>query len=68
MALQVLALEKAGFSFDDSNIYKYIMNGDYITKWQEALGFSAWGRRIDVNNANPQDDAHSIYTMYKNLK
>ncbi len=39
------------------------MNGDYITKWQEALGFSAWGRRIDVNNANSPKMMLIVYTQ-----
>ena len=68
MALLTEVLEKTGISVDDSNIYKYIMEGDYVTEWQDALGFSAWGRHISVHNSTPQMDAHSIYTMYKNLK
>jgi putative lipase involved disintegration of autophagic bodies len=68
MALPTLALEKIGRTCDDSNIYKYIMEGDYVTAGQEALGISAWGHRLDVHNSTPKDDAHSIYTMYNNLK
>ena len=48
--------------------YDYIMEGDYVTAGQEALGISAWGHRIDVHNSTPEEDAHSIYTMYNNLK
>ena len=41
---------------------------DSVTEWQDALGFSAWGRHISVHNSTPQMNAHSIYTMYSNLK
>ena len=68
MALLTKTLEQFVITFDDSNIYKYIMEGDPITRWQEKAGCNAWGHRYDVLNSNPQDDPHSIYTMFKNLK
>ena len=68
MALLTKTLEQFGIKFDDSNIYKYIMEGDPITRWQEEAGFHAWGNSYDVPKSNPKDKAHSIFTLFNNLK
>ena len=50
-----------------SNIYGYVMEGDYITSAQNFFGFYMQGNFIKVANKTG-DDPHGIDTMHKSLQ
>ena len=59
----VLYLKIAGYGYDTSHIYRYIMDGDPITKYQ---GMESEGTRKNVHNYT-HGKAHDISTMINNI-
>ncbi len=64
----VSILEREGSYHGTSNIYGYIMKGDYVTEMQKCVGLNAPGTFVIIERQNEGDDPHKIFTMYNNLQ
>lgn len=60
-------LRLQGINYGTSNIYGYVMEGDYVTIVQNFFGIYAQGNFIMVGNTTG-GDSHSILNMMENLK